>query len=350
MKYLKNSAVIALATLASAGNAWAYKYKVIEQPLSRDLTAGWRPRTTALNDVGGSTVNEYINTISKAEVCGPAACERLPLLPHHGSSPSTQANGLNDAGHVAGASSENGTLRAVLLRDGALVNLGTLADGADFVSSAADVNNLGTVVGGSHAADGSWRGFRWKNGVMTELPALAGGFGDVHAVNDADQIAGAAYTAGGQLHAALWSGGAVTDLGTLGGNYSVAYAINRDGVVVGSAARATGKRLRAFRHRDGVMEDLGALPTGDSAAALGINDAGEVVGLANIAPVNRHIDRGFLFDEQGMHDLNDLLRASDRKLYLIERADDINNHGDIAAQAVRKSDDRVVAVILKRID
>ena len=349
MKHLKILTVVASAMLASAGNAWAQRYKVIEQPLSRDLS-GYLLRTTALNDTGGSTVDAYINAISKAEVCAPAACERMPLLPHHGSSPTTSASGINDAGHVAGSTSDRGTVRAVLLKDGELINLGALADGKGLMSLASGVNNAGVVAGFGQLADGTWRAFHWQAGVMTVLPTLGGVTSEAMAINEAGQITGMSYTAGDERHAFLWSDGTLIDLGTLGGEYSIGNAINRHGVVVGSAARPTGRRLRPFRYRDGVMEDLGALPTGDSGAALGINDAGEVVGMANIAPVQRHVYRGFLFDAQGMHDLNDLLRASDRKLYRIERADDINNHGDIAAQAVRKSDDETVAVILKRID
>lgn len=352
MKRLKFPAVAALAMLACTSQAWAQRYKVIEQPLSRDLSAGWTPRTTALNDLGGSTVNEYINTIAKAEVCDAATgeCKRMPLLPHHGSNTSAHANGINDAGQVAGAAYDRGTFRAVLMKDGELVNLGALADEPGLMSSASSVSNLGTVAGYGQVAGGSWRAFIWKDGATTVLPTLGGDHGEASAVSDGGHVVGTSITASDARHAFLWSNGTITDLGALGGDYSVAYAVNRHGVVVGAAARPTGKRLRAFRWRDGAMEDLGALPTGDSAAALGINDHGEVVGVANIAPVTRHIDRAFLFDEQGMKDLNDLLRPADRKLYTIERADDINNRGDIAAQAVRKSDDRVVAVILKRID
>lgn len=348
----KFPAIAALAFLACTSHAWAQRYKVIEQPLSRDLTIGWTPRTTALNDLGESTVTEYINTTAKAEVCDAATrrCKRMPLLPDHGSSTTTHANGINDAGEVAGATSDEGTFRAVLLKNGELINLGALADGPGLMSYASGVSNLGTVAGAGQVTGGSWRAFIWKDGATTVLPTLGGADGSANAVSDAGHVVGASNNAAGENHAFLWSNGDITDLGTLGGDYSVAYAVNRHGEVVGSAALPKGKRLRAFRWRDGAMDDLGALPGGDSAAALGVNDAGDVVGLANIAPVNRYIDHGFLFDAQGMRDLNDLLRPADRKLYTIQRADDINNRGDIAAQALRKSDDHVVAVILKRID
>jgi hypothetical protein len=52
----------------------------------------------------------------------------------------------------------------------------------------------------------------------------------------------------------------------------------------------------------------------------------------------------------GMHDLNHLLRPTDRQRYFIRQAHDINNQGDIAASASYADSGQQVAVILKRID
>lgn len=73
----------------------------------------------------------------------------------------------------------------------------------------------------------------------------------------------------------------ITDLGTLGGTYSAALGINDAGQIVGSSMTAVGAQ-RAFLHSGGVMYDLNSLiPDGSGwllIAATGINDNGQIVG------------------------------------------------------------------------
>ena len=71
----------------------------------------------------------------------------------------------------------------------------------------------------------------------------------------------------------------MTDLGTLGGDYSHASGINDAGQVVGVAPTLSNGQFHAFiTGPDGVgMTDLGTLG-GDYSDASGINDAGQVVG------------------------------------------------------------------------
>lgn len=65
-------------------------------------------------------------------------------------------------------------------------------------------------------------------------------------------------------------------LGTLGGFSGHAYGVSADGsVVVGSAIDASG-RWRAFRWKNGTVQDLGTLG-GDQSGAYGVSADGKVV-------------------------------------------------------------------------
>ncbi len=89
----------------------------------------------------------------------------------------------------------------------------------------------------------------------------------------------------------------ILDLGTLGGNYSEARGINNSGQVVGLANTADGNG-HAFLYSGGVMTDLGALG-GGSSYANGINDSGQVVGCADTATSSH----AFLYSGGVMTDL-----------------------------------------------
>lgn len=349
MKPMIISAAVALAALTLSGGAWAQRYKVIELPVQRDVHDYYRVTTEALSDRGEAVVGEYSRN-NAAEVCSTTFCKRMPKYPKHGHKHQTNAKAINELGQVAGSTTRSNVSHAVLLQDGELTDLGTLQPGFD--TFAAGLNNLGEVVGYGEMSNayGDYRAFHWKDGVMTMLPTFGGDVGTAHAINDAGQIVGGASAPGGQLHAYVYQQGAMTDLGTLpGGDYSEAYAVNARGDVAGQSNRRLGG-MTAFRYRDGVMEDLGFLPHGILSLAYGINDAGDVVGTARSVIQGAYYDAGFLYDAEGLHDLNDLVRAADRKLYQVEWASDINNHGDIAGAAVRRSDNQLVAVILKKID
>ncbi|HEU5296233.1 MAG TPA: hypothetical protein VFU71_15750 [Burkholderiaceae bacterium] len=139
--------------------------------------------------------------------------------------------------------------------------------------------------------------------VINELGNLSGqpgGSVQANAINEAGQVVGSSTNASGKTRAFRTAANrAITpadDLGTLGGNTSVAYAINNNGQVVGDADTALAGPFnsvvrRAFRlDPGGTMIDLGTLaPNGgvngfNNSGARGINDAGQVVGVANVPP------------------------------------------------------------------
>ncbi|MBX3382636.1 MAG: hypothetical protein KF864_03905 [Phycisphaeraceae bacterium] len=75
---------------------------------------------------------------------------------------------------------------------------------------------------------------------------------------------------------------AVTEVGTLGGLESYCTAISNNGWIVGGAKNSSG-HTKAYRFRDGVMENLGSLPGLLYASANGVNEFGDVVGVSAAA-------------------------------------------------------------------
>jgi probable HAF family extracellular repeat protein len=117
--------------------------------------------------------------------------------------------------------------------------------------------------------------FLWQDGVMRGL-----GLGAAYAINEAGQVAGL-----GLNGAVLWRDGETTDLDGLGGTGAVVTAINDAGMAVGSSSfppPAEGSRPVLWQGRTPTA--LALPPGADSAAAMGINNLGQVVGVATIPP------------------------------------------------------------------
>lgn len=117
----------------------------------------------------------------------------------------------------------------------------------------------------------------------------------------------------------------VTDLGTLGGIGSGALGINNSGQIVGIAAINDGNFPHAFLYSGGRMTDLGTLG-GSNSEAYGINASGEVVGLSYTAD---NAQRAFLYSGANMTDLNSLIDP--RSGWTLSNASGINDSGQIAA-------------------
>jgi probable HAF family extracellular repeat protein len=104
----------------------------------------------------------------------------------------------------------------------------------------------------------------------------------------------------------------VTDLCTLGGPVSGATAINNKGQIVGSSntGQIVGGQVQshAFLYQNGVMSDLGALPTGHSSKAMGINESGQIVGESYTNGYGPQ--HAFLYENGTMTDLGTLAGES----------------------------------------
>jgi probable HAF family extracellular repeat protein len=222
------------------------------------------------------------------------------------------------------------------LWDGALKqDLGSL--GGDSAGYA--INRFGHVTGDSWTADGELQAFLWDGQFMEGLGTLAG----PPAMHGAPQSSGRGINASGQitgwshtgvfednefkLHAFLWQNGLMQDLGTLGGSFSVGNDINATGHVTGIGSTTDDAETHAFLWHDGLMEDLGTLG-GSYSEGRAINNLGQVIGLSDLANGE---SRPFLWERGTMHDVHDLIAASDplKPYVTLFQADDINNLGQI---------------------
>jgi probable HAF family extracellular repeat protein len=241
--------------------------------------------------------------------------------------PVTTARAINDSGAVAGNASTGGSDigQAVRWTGGVPDAFGTLGTG--LFSDARSIDSAGVTVGSSYTDGGGLLGihaFRTRaDGSLFDLTPVAD-TARAEGINDAGQIAG--YRDG---RAVRWEGGSVLDLGTAGFGFSFGSAINDSGQVAGSVSSSSGNVERIFRYTDGIgMVVLGGL--GEHNVALGMNNAGDVVGSGRPTLGTTVFPSAFLFtDVGGMVDLNTLIDPASG--WVLKGAGDINDEGQIAA-------------------
>ena len=219
---------------------------------------------------------------------------------------------INRLGQVAGTANTTGRNRiprAFFWSDaGGARDLGTLGGAGGSFGQA--INDAGTVVGTSLAADGVNHGVAWyADGVMIDLGLYGGLYSSVNLVNNAGQVGGVlqlAGTGGLGIHGFVWSkAGGMRDVGTLGGDYSYLAAMNDAGQVTGVSRPDCAGCLHAitWSAAEG-LTDLGTLGGANSGAA-GINRHGEVVGWSESDSASSNNFHAFVWIKgQGMVDLN----------------------------------------------
>jgi len=206
------------------------------------------------------------------------------------------ALGVNDHGQVVGQFvRENGTLGAYIWSaSGGMVELQGLSPTSETI--AMNLNNLGQVVGyGVRASDSRTEALLWQpDGQMVNVGQIwdPNGGTEVFDINEQGMMVGSRQLAPFQRQGLMYTlGGDIVNVGTIeGNNQSKNTAINESGDVVGFSYRLfEPDRAALTRYTGDTYEetiDLG--PVGRTfSRAFDINDAGQVVGVANDQSPNR---------------------------------------------------------------
>lgn len=218
---------------------------------------------------------------------------------------SSNANAINQSGHVVGSSQlANGNSHAFFY-DGTMHDLGTVGGPLSFGYG---INDNDKVVGDSAAVNSAQRGFVTNGPILQPLGVLGGGsFATSHAygINDFGFVTGTSATGGPGEHAFLYDGSSMHDLGTLGGVHSYGMAISNSGQVTGYAHVSLATTIsHAFLYNGMTMQDIGTLG-GDNSFGFAINSNGHVTGKSDNVS-GSGTSHAFLFDGSSMVDLGAL--------------------------------------------
>jgi probable HAF family extracellular repeat protein len=244
--------------------------------------------------------------------------------------PSSQGQGINKSGTIAGyAQLPPGTVvggyppHPVSLYSGFIDSNGSMTALGPPGGAAYAINNDGQVVG--ECAGGACL---FSGGTITGLGSLGGTSGSTQAtaLNSYSEVVGYSYLPDGNFRGFFWIDGTMTALGTLGGDWSQAYGINDAGEITGIAYTAGNLGAHAFIYSGGYLKDLGTLG-GAYSTGTAINSNGVVVGYAT--PANPYASgyRAFVYSRSKMYDLNGLIAA--KSGWVLEAANGINDAGEI---------------------
>jgi probable HAF family extracellular repeat protein len=244
-------------------------------------------------------------------------------------------NGINASGAIAGIS-ENGAIdpatgfaeyEGVVWQDGKIINLGTF--GGNF-SYAGDINDQGQVAGFALTTtpDSFFLGnlcfnnpfatqmlaFVWQGAALQNLGTLGGPDSCAYWINQRGEVAGMSFTNSKinpstgfpTTHPFVWNGRRILDVGSLGGTLALGAGVvplNDRGEMVGFSNLAGDATFHPFRWtKSEGMEDLGTLG-GNNGEANSINDAGMIVGKADLPGPLPQTHDAFLWRNGVMTDL-----------------------------------------------
>jgi probable HAF family extracellular repeat protein len=197
------------------------------------------------------------------------------------------------------------------------------------------------------------RAFLWEKGAMTDLGVLGEGHDTfANAINDEGQVVGASqYTSSSDPaltfpppHTFLWQKGTMTDLGAFpGAKISNGLGINNAGQVVGLSTIPGDNDIHATLWSSGVLTDLGIFPGDTDSAANAINSRGQIVGASGSATTLR----AMLWENGLGIDLNARISASSGWQLLF--AIDINDRGQITGFGIHNNPNGQSAFLLTPI-
>ena len=238
------------------------------------------------------------------------------------------AAAMNDSGEVVGAGNPEGSgaVQAFVFGPGTGVQCRGSRGGV--LSAASGVNESGTVVGLSYTAAKTQHAFLWtpESGMEDLTPQLQSiGGATAVGVNSANEVAGYYFSNGDRNPVAfLWTAaGGLQNLAPAG---AIALGINDAGTIVGQAPNARGFKHACAWSSTGQMTDLGTLG-GATSSALAINNRGWIVG-TSLTISKKGLLRVFLWTPSaGMQDLATLAGVSKQlQPYSLQ----VNDYGVIA--------------------
>jgi probable HAF family extracellular repeat protein len=198
----------------------------------------------------------------------------------------SRASGIDSSGRIVGrsdyADSDLYTHAFLWTSQTGMQDLGALPGGMTLTQANA-INNKGHIAGASANHACLWL----KQGTIKDLGALSGGSAVALGLNDRDHVVGYSLVVGSGPHALLWTKrNGMQDLGTLpGGTLSIAATINNAEQIVGYSYNALGMPHAVLWNAEGI-QDLNDLITANSGWVLvyanSINDRGQIVGIGNL--------------------------------------------------------------------
>ncbi len=223
---------------------------------------------------------------------------------------------INNLGHVVGNYDVNGKTHAFLC----VGNTTTEIAPNSLASEANDINDSGQITGAA-SLSGSYRAFLYSGGVLHDLGQMDGDGSRGYDVNSSGLVAGSIYHDVGWDRGFVGNEAGLSDIGYLNANgYVLARGLNDKGDIVGVARDSDGEH--AFLFTGGQMIDLGRFSSGDTQAE-DINNCGWIVGFSN-KPGG---PRGFLSDGTSFTDLTSLCQPSIGNNDIISSATAVSNSG-----------------------